>query len=308
MSLDEYYESYLKYLSAVVTDSVHTADAYARDILKYLNFLKTEGIEDFAAVDRITIMNYVTKLRKGELGTMEVSNATLARNFAALRSFYSYLIEFYDFEENPFLMMKRMKTEKKLPEFLFYNEIELLLESIAVDTPLGLRNRSLFELMYASGLRVSEICDLTLSQVDFINRSLLIRGKGNKERYVPFHDEAGEWLQLYLKEARSIFANSASGNYIFLNKNGKKLTSRGVQYVLEQCANHCGLRIKVHPHMLRHSFATHLLDNGADLRVVQELLGHENLSTTQIYTHVTSDRLRKAYLEAHPRSKVISEN
>ena len=307
MSIDEYYQAYLKYLGAVVTDSVHTKDAYTRDILKYINFLKTEGIENFTSVDRITIMHYVTKLRTGELGTKEISNATLARNFAALRSFYSFLIEFYDFNENPFLMMKKIKNEKKLPEFLFYNEIELLLESIAVDTPLGLRNRSLFELMYASGLRVSEICNLTLSQVDFINRCILIRGKGNKERLVPFYDEAGDWLQLYLKEVRIQLMNSTSDNTVFLNNNGKKLTSRGVQYILERCANDCGLRIKVHPHMLRHSFATHLLDNGADLRVVQELLGHENLSTTQIYTHVTSDRLREAYMNAHPRSNTIHE-
>lgn len=303
MKSTDYLYNYMNYLSTVVTDSKHTQNAYERDISRFLQFLAQEGIEDLHEVDRILIMNYITRLRTGELTTVAISNATLARNLAALRSFYYFLIEFYQFEDNPFLMMKGIKTEKKLPEFLFYNEIELLLDSIDTHNPLGVRNRALFELMYASGLRVSEASGLKLNNIDFTSQVLRVSGKGDKERLIPFHDEAAYWLQNYLQVVRGSYQTAESGETVFLNKNGRQITSRGIQYVLDQLAAGCGLQMKVHPHMLRHSFATHLLDNGADLRVVQELLGHENLSTTQIYTHVTSDRLRSAYTAAHPRSK-----
>ena len=303
MKLDDYYQAYLQYLNSVITTSKHTVDAYSRDVSRFIQFVKQEGIESLGEIDRITIMTYITKLRTGELNNKTISNATLARNFAALRSFYSFLIEFYDYGENPFLMMKHIKKEKKLPDFLFYNEIEILLDSIHEPDSLSIRNRALFELMYASGLRVSEICELELSQLDFSNRIVLIKGKGNKERMVPFHNEAALCLQKYIDFGRIEYLSSYSQEFVFLNKKGMPLTSRGVQYILDQIARKSGLQMKVHPHMLRHSFATHLLDNGADLRVVQELLGHENLATTQIYTHITSDRLRSAYLEAHPRSK-----
>ena len=307
MKLDDYLLAYLQYLSTVITNSSHTVDAYKRDITKFIDFVKQEGIEELKDIDRLLIMNYVTKLRMGELGSKTISNTSLARNFAALRSFYYFLIEFYQFDENPFLLMKNIKKEKKLPEFLFYNEIEILLDSIDTESALGIRNRALFELMYASGLRVSEVSELTRQQIDFPNKIVLVKGKGNKERLVPFHEEAAMWLLRYMNEVRLQFTNDKEA-FVFLNKNGKKISSRGIQYVLDQISVASGLQMKIHPHMLRHSFATHLLDNGADLRVVQELLGHENLSTTQIYTHVTSDRLKTAYSRAHPRSKMRSES
>lgn len=302
MKMDQYYDAYLQYLKNSVSSSKHTIDAYQRDVKRFLDFLKEEAVEDLKSVDRFLINTYITKLRTAKIGKSMVSNETLSRNVSALRSFYYFLVEFYDFPDNPFLMIKGLKKAKKLPEFLFYNEIETLFDQIDTSTAAGIRNRAMFELMYACGMRVSEVRDLKLSQLDLQNRVVVVVGKGNKERMIPFHTVAQKQLEKYLTTGRNELLKESDSEYVFVNKNGKQLTSRGIQYILEQLVRTANMNIHIHPHMFRHSFATHLLDNGADLRVVQELLGHENLSTTQIYTHITSDRLQNAYLEAHPRA------
>ncbi len=301
--MDQQFEAYLTYLRNNLTDSEHTYQAYKRDIERFISFLKEQAITDFSQVDRIVVNNYFVFLRFGQT-TNNLSNTSLARNFSALRSLYYYLIEFHQFSNNPFVGVKTGKSTRNLPEFLFYNEIELLFEAIETSDDLGLRNRAMFELMYASGLRVSELINLKLKQLDLIARTVLVLGKGQKERMVPFHQEALYWLKAYL----AVRANLTSENEIlFVNAQGKPLTSRGIQYILNQIVLKAGLNMQVHPHMLRHSFATHLLDNGADLRIIQELLGHANIATTQIYTHVSVDTLTSAYKKAHPRAK-LSQN
>lgn len=190
-----------------------------------------------------------------------------------------------------------------LPDFLLFDEVERLFDAIDTQTPEGKRDRVMFELMYASGLRVAETASLMLNNIDLNQRMLRIKGKGSKERFVPFYPSVGTLLKEYLRKERLALLDGLKSEYVFINNRHKPLSTRGIQYLLDKYAGLAGLNKTVHPHMLRHSFATHLLDNGADLRIVQELLGHAHLSTTQIYTHVTIDRLKSAYLSAHPRAK-----
>ncbi|MEI7668000.1 MAG: tyrosine-type recombinase/integrase, partial [Erysipelotrichaceae bacterium] len=199
--------------------------------------------------------------------------------------------------------LKTPKKDKSLPDFFLFDELNNLFESFDLNQAEGLRNRAMFELMYASGLRVSETINLTLNQIDFEQRILRFIGKGSKDRMVPFYSDAGDLVRQYITNARPELMKGLNHYYVFVNHNGGKLSARGLEFILSSACIKAGLQKSVHPHMLRHSFATHLLDNGADLRLVQELLGHKNLSTTQIYTHVTLDRLKETYLKAHPRVK-----
>lgn len=293
-------EQYLKYLAVVIKASEHTIQAYAADISKFLDFLNSEAHKDLKTIDNYLIRTYISKLRLGEINEVKVSDKTLARNISALRSFYYYLIEFQQFEDNPFVNIPQIKQKRNLPEFLYYNEVETLLESIIVEDFFSLRNRLLFEMMYGCGLRVSECTDLKVSDININERYIKVIGKGSKERIVPFHHLIQDLLKQYLKERNKIDLNH---QYLFINNRNNQLTPRGIQYILNQVSKNSGLNKKVSPHMLRHSFATHLLDNGADIKVVQDLLGHENISTTQIYTHVSIDKLVSVYQAAHPRNK-----
>lgn len=295
-------ERFLVYITQVNSGSKHTKEAYQRDIKEFIVFLEKEGIEGFDDVDRHIVMNYIGDLRMHMGVNGELKNSTIARKLSSLRSLYRYLNEYVGILNNPFLYFKTPKQAIRIPEFLFYDEMDSFLSSFDLHTKEGLRNRSLFELMYACGLRVSEVVNLQFQDIDFHDHILHIQGKGDKQRLVPFYELAGELLQRYINEARSMWVSDAKLHTVFVNVRGKKLTTRGVQYIMEKAANNCDLNIHIHPHMFRHSFATHLLDNGADLRVVQELLGHSSLSTTQIYVHVTQERLKSAYIKAHPRA------
>ncbi len=302
--MEEYLERFLTYIDSTHTGSKHTNDAYKRDIIEFINFLHCEGISNLNEVDRIVVMNYISELRnkKGIDGGM-IKNSSIARKLSSLRSFYKYLNEYIGIQNNPFLYFKSPKQQRKIPEFLFYDEIDLFLSSFDLQKDAGIRDRALFELMYACGLRVSEVVNLKLQDIDFQDQIVRILGKGEKERIVPFYDIAKEMLVKYIRETRPKWMGKEKHDFVFINQRGKPLTSRGVQYRMQEACKNCDLHIHVHPHMFRHSFATHLLDNGADLRVVQELLGHSSLSTTQIYVHVTQERLKKAYEQAHPRAK-----
>ena len=206
-------------------------------------------------------------------------------------------------DDNPMVLVENMKMPQRNPDFLFPEEMMELLDSIDVQSHLGIRNKAMLELMYASGLRCSEVVGLTLDCIDFSRQILLVHGKGNKDRYVPFHDYAAQWLKTYILEVRNeLIAKTEGTQYVFVNKNGKMMTNRGVEDIVDRVAKNYDSTKKIHPHTFRHSFATHLLNAGADLRTVQELLGHENLSTTQIYTHITKEHLRDVYLKAHPRN------
>lgn len=293
--MNEWIEKFIEYISQINTNSIHTKDAYQRDLIKFRDYLEKECIL-FDEVDREIILNYISYLRL----ECNLKNASVARKISSVRSFYRYLGEFYGLSNNPFALVKLGKKEKKIPEFLFYDEMIELLESISLDNDENIRNRAMFEMMYACGLRVSEVVTLKIDDIDMNDQIIRIIGKGNKERIIPFYDEAKEYLSLYLNQVRKKMCTEKERT-CFLNLKGQPLTTRGVQYILDKVVLKSGLLLKVHPHMFRHSFATHLLDNGADLRIVQELLGHSNLSTTQIYTHVSKEHLKNTYKKAFPR-------
>lgn len=303
MNYSEVLERFLQHIRLSRTGSKDTDDAYRRDISRFLNYLEENGIESFDDVDKTTISDYVTSLRSGEIGGIPLSQASYNRNLSSLRSFFRYLNKYENVKHNPVQLFHTAKARRKLPEFLTFDQIETILNSFDLDDPVGIRNRAIIEIMYACGLRVSECATLKISNIFLKDRYLIVLGKESKERMVPFYPRCEELLELYLKESRPTFmVNKIEHDYLFVNQKGKPITSRSIQLLCENSAIEAGLSIHVHPHMIRHSFATHLLDNGADLRVVQELLGHASLSTTQIYTHVTVDKLRKVIDESHPHA------
>lgn len=301
MNYNESIENFLQYIEIARTGSKDTEDAYRRDVERFCAFLDEKGVDSFEDVTRQDMTEYAAKLRSGEIGGKELSLSSYSRNLSSLRSFYRYLNKYENVANNPVQALKGGRDKRKLPEVLSYDQIETLLNSFDLDDPVEIRNRCIIEVMYACGLRVSECASLEISKINLKERFLVVFGKESKERMVPFYPRCEELLELYLKESRPTFIKE-DHDILFVNQAGKPITTRSIQLIIEQSAINAGLMIHVHPHMIRHSFATHLLDNGADLRIVQELLGHASLSTTQIYTHVTSDRLRKVIDEAHPHS------
>ena len=293
---------FLNYIDTINTKSIHTRDAYKRDLEDFHFFLINQGITFWQGVDSKTIMRYLEYLNKHSAKGLQ--NSSLSRKISSLRSFFAYLAKQNKVTHNPLSSIHNPTKQKKLPDFLLFEELNQLLESFDLTDPYQVRNRAMFELIYASGLRVSEAANLTLQDIDLNQRTLRFIGKGSKERMVPFYSDAADLLRHYIEEIRPILLKGKKHNLVFVNQKGEGFTSRGIEFLLDQCSKKAGISRTVHPHMLRHSFATHLLDNGADLRLVQELLGHENISTTQIYTHVTLDRLKDTYLKAHPRAKL----
>ena len=302
--METYVDRFLSYVETTNTGSQHTTDAYKRDVLEFLSFLNKENISSLEDVDRLIVMNYIAYLREknGTNGGM-MKNSTISRKLSTLRSYYRYLNEFIGIQRNPFLYFKSPKQQRKIPEFLFYDELCDFLSSFDLNDDLGIRDRAMFELMYACGLRVSELVNLRISDIDFQDQIVRINGKGNKERMVPFYDLAKECILNYMNTVRVKWNKDDCDDRLFLNTHGKPLTTRGVQYRLEVACEACQMPIHLHPHMFRHSFATHMLDAGADLRVVQELLGHSSLSTTQIYVHVSKERIKRVYQQSLPRAK-----
>ena len=226
---------------------------------------------------------------------------TISRHISTLRSFYKYLVNENIISKNPMLLISNPKLDKKLPNFLYYDELEILLNIPDKETILGLRDALILEMLYSTGIRVSELINIKLKDINFSDKKILILGKGSKERYVLYGNTLKQILDLYLKNSRQKL--NKNSEYLILNKNGNKITDRGVRLIISNILKKGELDYHVSPHTLRHTFATHMLDNGADLKSVQELLGHSNLSTTQVYTHITNERLRSVYLKTHPRAK-----
>lgn len=295
-------DNFIAYFNTKRSGSSDSADAYYRDIARFIEYLENNNITDFNDVGKLEAMDYIAYLRSGKITRNKISNSTYSRNLSALRSFYRYLIEAKLVDHNPFTQFKKIHVEKHLPDVLTFDQVEQILESYDLDKPLELRNRCILETIYACGLRISEACNLLLNKVDLKEMYITVIGKGNKERLVPFYPRLAELIELYIKEYRNLYA-SDDFPYLFVSNRGDKVSPRSVQLELEKVQIKTGIPINLHPHMFRHSFATHLLDNGADLRTVQELLGHANLSTTQLYTHLTYDRLKRTVEDAHPFSK-----
>ncbi|MGN8645009.1 tyrosine recombinase XerC [Gracilibacillus sp. HCP3S3_G5_1] len=299
MNFFKYWLAYLDYLQIEKNASKLTIEAYEKDIADFFQFLSSENIQALEDVDYRMIRTYLTALHDKDL-----SKRSINRHISSLRSFYKFLLREQIVTENPFVHLHLPKPIHTIPEFVYQEEMKVLLESIDQSTALGKRNIALLEILYGTGIRVSECVQLTIDSIDFDLQTILVTGKGNKERYVPFGDYANIALHHYVKESRSKLINEKSNhqNVLFLNARGNPLTARGVRLIINKLVKEAAITLHIHPHKLRHSFATHLLDNGADLRAVQELLGHSHLSSTQIYTHVSKDRLNKVYKTAHPRA------
>ncbi len=303
MKDEETIKSYLEYLANVLNYSNNTIIAYQNDITNFNKFVKEEKF----AKDLLGIRNdRVIKAYISHLNNMGEAVNSVNRNIASLRGFYNYLLSEKIVDKNFFTDISSLKKPKRLPQIIREKEIVMLLDSCNKQTTLGFRDYLLIEFLYATGLRVSELCSLKTSDIDLINLEVKVRGKGNKDRIVLIYEELKEDIKHYLNLERITLlakSNDENNRSLFLNNKGTSLTTRGVRVILDKVIKNCGETFHISPHMLRHSFATTLLNNGADLRSVQELLGHENLSTTQIYTHITYENLKKEYQIAHPRAK-----
>jgi len=278
--------------------SEHTLRAYNNDLLQYGSFLQSRQIMNPEEVDHLVLRGFMAFLRKEGY-----TKTTIARKLASVRSFYRFLCEVGAMDHNPAAAMRTPKRESKLPHFLDTSEVERLLTAPDSGKLLGQRDRAMLETLYSTGVRVGELVGLDVADLDLAAEVAVVRGKGKKERLVPLGRPAMEAMRDYIAMRRAApKAATFDPKPMFLNKHGKRLSSRSVARTLEKYIRQTGLDGKTSPHTLRHSFATHLLNNGADLRSVQELLGHAHLSTTQIYTHLTTERLREVYDRAHPRA------
>jgi len=298
--MQEIFNKYINYLQVERNASPYTVRNYTTDLLGFFDFLRGQKLSSLKEVDRHTLRDYLSYLM--EQGFVK---ASIARKLSAIRSFYRYLLREEIIATSPLATTSSPKLDKRLPSFLTIDEMKRLLETPDSATPQGQRDRAFLELLYASGLRVSELASLNLGQVDLDTREIRVWGKGAKERMVLMGEPAAGALTAYLKQGRPELLGSKKNTALFLNHDGGRLTERSVQSILQEYASIAGIGKKVHPHMLRHTFATHLLDGGADLRVVQELLGHASLSSTQIYTHVSKSQAKKVYLSAHPMAKEV---
>ncbi|NLM69814.1 MAG: tyrosine recombinase XerC [Firmicutes bacterium] len=294
--MNQVIEHYFQYLRVQRNLSENTLKAYKRDLKAFSDFISEYWQIDLTEVDRHLIRDYLAVLhRKG------YKNSSIAQQLAALRSFYQYLAKFGHIKSNPTQAIRVPKQNKRLPQVLSVDEADVLLSSIDTTTPLGLRDRAVFELLYAAGIRLSELTALDVERVDLQLEFVRVLGKGRKERIVPIGEYAVQALSDYLADGRPLLAKPGE-SALFVNSRGGRLTPRGVQYLLSKHIEQTAINKKISPHSLRHSFATHLLDAGADLRAVQELLGHANLSTTQIYTRISQSKLKSVYNQAHPRA------
>ena len=274
-----------------------TINGYLKDLDLFLEFLNENNIKKYSEVEYSDIRLYVNYLYD-----LKYNNKTISRHISSLRSFFKYLKSNNIIKNNSMILISNPKLNKKLPKYLNFNDVEKLLNVYNCNDCLGIRNTLILEMLYSTGIRVSEIINIKLNDISITNRSINILGKGNKERIVYFGNRCFELIKLYLKKSYNNL-NVSGLEYLFLSKKGKKINDREVRKIVDDAAELANIEMKISPHVLRHTFATHMLNEGADLRSVQELLGHENLSTTQIYTHLTNEKIRNIYLNAHPRAR-----
>lgn len=288
MKKEKVLDNFFKVLKSEYNYSFYTIKNYKLDLTLFFDFLNKSNI-NYLYLNKDNVLAYLKYLDK-----MNLKNSTISRRISALRTFYNYLMNEGLINSNIFLNVKNPKLEKKLPNYLNYTEMEELLESIDIKTDEGLKRRLLIEMFYSTGCRVSEIINIKVKDIDFLNKKIRIMGKGSKERIVYYGDYAKKYLDKYLSKG-------LNKEYLFVNKHGDKYTVEEIELIVKDIMKHLSIKTHVTPHTLRHTFATHLLNNGADIRSVQELLGHSNLSTTGIYTHVSSDRLKEVYFKTFKR-------
>jgi len=321
-------QKFLDYLTFEKRFSVHTAKCYGADLHQFGAFL--QGTSDAGTLDSgtisppddpgggaavathtstqidhllLTVDVNAVRAYLAFLNDKEYSKATIARKLATLRSFYKFLVKRNEITANPVISVRTPKQEKKLPRFLEYEEVKRLLETPPMDNWLGARDGAILETLYSTGIRVSELVALNMDDVDFLGEVVHIRGKGKKERIAPISSSALQVIQHYMeyRNKRAQNNNNFDAKVLFVNKHGRRLSTRSVRRKMDKYLKIAGLDPSISPHTLRHSFATHMLNKGADLRSVQELLGHQSLSTTQIYTHLSTSKIKQIYDSAHPR-------
>jgi len=274
-----------------------TTKGYLNDLDIFLEFLSQNNIKKYSDIEYNDIRLFINYLYESKY-----NNKTISRNISSLRSFFKYLKNNNIIKNNPMLLITNPKLDKKLPKYLNFNDIEKLLNAYDKNNYISVRNSLILEMLYSTGIRVSEIVNIKLNDISTINKTIKISGKGNKERIVYFGNKCLELINLYLRQSYNKL-NINNLDYFILSKTGKKINDRQIRKILDDASEIAGIDMKISPHVLRHTFATHMLNEGADLRSVQELLGHENLSTTQIYTHLTNEKIRNIYLNAHPRAR-----
>ena len=295
--IEKHIKNFIKYLKNEKRYPDTTITSYEKDLDNYYGFIKLKKI-NYITITKDEIRTYLKYLDE-----LKYSKTTISRMLSTLRHFYQYLMIEKVVNVNMFKLIKNPKKDKKLPNFLQSDELQKIFDSIDLETPLGIRNRLIVELLYASGLRVSELTNLSIDSINMSTREIRVLGKGSKERIVFFGEYAKKYLNMYLEQSRPSLINKIKTNILILNNNGEPITSRGIEMIIDKVVKDAALKHNISPHVLRHTFATDLLNNGADLKSVQELLGHSSLSTTQIYTHITNERLRSVYLKTFPRQK-----
>lgn len=288
-------DEFLDYLQNIKKYSDNTIINYEIDIDRYINYLKSNKIDIFK-VKYKDVLDYISYLKKNH------KSSSINRSISSIRTYYNYLIKNNYCDNNPFKIVNGMKKEKKLPEYFKYNEYVELLNSIDVSNNLGIRNRCILEVLLCTGSRCNELVNIKLDDIDLKSREIKVLGKGNKERIVYLGSYAVDSIEKYLSIRKEILGKK-DNNYLFINHLGNKLTTRGVRDIIDKILLKSSVNLKITPHTFRHSFATMLLNEGCDLKSVQELLGHVSLSTTSIYTHVSNEELKRVYLHTNPRKE-----
>jgi integrase/recombinase XerD len=295
--LNQFLQEYLAYLKLEKNLSIQSVNSYSSDINKFLNYLSEQNVDDFNNVKTKIVSEYFELMR--DLG---ISSSTTSRYLSAVKGFFKYLSSQEYIEKDPVEVLSSRISGRKLPSVLSFAEIEKLLQSPDVTVNLGLRDKAILELFYSCGLRVSEVINLKISDLYFNDGVIRVLGKGSKQRIIPIGSSAVKWILEYLKTVRPILERKTkSENIIFLNNRGTKLSRMGIWKIVDKYVKEAEIEKEFHPHTFRHSFATHLLEGGADLRAVQEMLGHADISTTQIYTHIDREFIKQMHKDFHPR-------
>ena len=292
-------DAFLEYIEKQKMYSLNTKKNYEIDISEFMNYLKDKEI-NYTDVNYEFIKEYLVYMYN-----KKYKRNTIARKLSSLRSFYKYLFNNNIIKTNPFKYVKTPKKEKMLPKYLSVVDLETIFNVPDLNFNLGQRDRLILEILYATGIRVGELVEIKVSDIDFFNKEIKVNGKGSKQRIVEFGDYCFEYINLFLNDGREkiLKKHNKTSSYLIINDHGDKITTRGVELLIYKIIKKAALKRKVTPHMLRHTFATHLLNEGCDILTVKELLGHESLESTQIYTHVSNEHLRKVYLNCHPNNK-----
>lgn len=295
--MEKLINQFIEYLEYEKGYSKKTIINYEKDLELFNTYLKENKITDIKNIDYNTIRKYLSHLHE-----KKYLSSSISRKISTLRSFFKYNLKENKITNNPMTLISNPKREKKLPKYLNYEEMEKLLNSIDTSELEGIRNKLIIELLYSTGIRVSELVNIKIKDIRIKENQINIVGKGNKERIVLFGEKAKEMIKIYLNAYKEYFKGNILNDYLLINKKGKQLTTNKIELIVKDVLKKSSLKLNISPHTLRHTFATHMLDSGADLKSVQELLGHENLKTTAIYTHISNEKLKHVFVNSHPRA------